>query len=110
MKQTPLFLGLVAVGLIALLAAQGPQAQPPPPQPPVPIDPSAQPGDTEPGVEPQTRGPVHEAFAQPETADPQPSPIVPKRPPDGIDEMPPEEQPEGANVGWIPGYWAWEDD
>ena len=25
-----------------------------------------------------------------------------------IDEVPPEYKPEGENVQWIPGYWAWD--
>jgi hypothetical protein len=63
-----------------------------------------------PGVEPLTRGPIHEAFAQPEESGPKPSPIVPKQPPAPIDEVPPDQQPAGDNVQWIPGYWAWDDE
>lgn len=33
-----------------------------------------------------------------------------KPPPEPIEEMPPEEKPEGENVTWIPGYWAWDDE
>ncbi len=62
------------------------------------------------GVEPLARGPVHEAFAEPQTANPIPSPIVPKRPPDPVEEVPPDVKPEGNNVIWLPGYWAWEQD
>src|SRR5262249_3547820 len=25
-------------------------------------------------------------------------------------EQPPDQKPEGENVGWIPGYWAWDDE
>jgi hypothetical protein len=35
---------------------------------------------------------------------------VPKAPPPPVEEAPPEEKPEGDNVSWIPGYWAWDDD
>jgi hypothetical protein len=56
------------------------------------------------------RGPVHEAFAEPVTDRPRPSPIVPKKPPDPIEEVPPDQKPEGSNVLWIPGYWAWDDE
>ncbi len=42
--------------------------------------------------------------------DPQPGPIVQKQPPDPIKEIPPAQQPEGDNIVWIPGYWAWDDD
>ena len=60
------------------------------------------------GVEVQARGPIHEAIATP-TAEPKPTYGVPKKPPENIEEMPPEEKPEGDAV-WIGGYWAWDDD
>jgi hypothetical protein len=60
------------------------------------------------GVEVLARGPVHEAFATP-TADPVPTKPVPKRPPKPLEEMPPDQKPEG-DVAWISGYWAWDDD
>jgi hypothetical protein len=70
--------------------------------------------DTQPatpqGVDVLGRGPVHEAFAEPDTANPRPTPIVPKKPPDPIEEVPPDQKPEGDNVQWIPGYFAWDDD
>ena len=62
------------------------------------------------GVEVLTRGPVHEAFAQAVTFDPQPGIVVPKAPPAPIEEMPPAQKPEGDNVVWIPGYWDWDDE
>ena len=62
------------------------------------------------GVDVLTRGPVHEAFAVTVTFDPQPGIVVPKATPAAIDELPPDHRPEGANVEWIPGYWAWDDD
>jgi hypothetical protein len=60
------------------------------------------------GVEVLTRGPVHEAFATP-TTEPVPTTPVTKAPPKPLEEMPPEQKPEGAVV-WIGGYWAWDDD
>ncbi|MCI0682306.1 MAG: hypothetical protein L0Y71_09395 [Gemmataceae bacterium] len=60
------------------------------------------------GVEVQARGPIHEAFATP-TAEAKPTYGVPKKPPEPIEEMPPDEKPEG-DVVWIGGYWAWDDD
>jgi hypothetical protein len=60
------------------------------------------------GVEVMARGPVHEAFASPAT-EPATSPLVAKKPPANIEEMPPEEKPEG-DVVWIAGYWSWDDD
>jgi hypothetical protein len=62
------------------------------------------------GAQELTRGPVHEAFAGIVTFNPEPGVSVPKAPPDAIEEMPPEERPEGDNVTWIPGYWAWDDE
>ncbi|WP_442509273.1 hypothetical protein SH528x_000839 [Novipirellula sp. SH528] len=62
------------------------------------------------GVEYLTRGPLHEAFAEPYDANPEPSPVVQKQPPEPIDELPPEYRPDGKNVTWIPGYWSWDDE
>src|SRR4051794_19625437 len=61
------------------------------------------------GMQVLTQGPVHEAFAEPVVYDPQPTPEIPKQPPAPIEETPPEQKPEGDNVQWIPGYWAWDD-
>jgi hypothetical protein len=73
---------------------------------------AAQPGpaDAEAGVQVLTRGPVHEAFAETVTFDPEPGIVVPKTPPAAIEELPPDQKPEGANVAWIPGYWGWDDE
>jgi hypothetical protein len=61
-------------------------------------------------VEVLTRGPVHEAFAETITFDPQPGIVAPKAPPAAIEEVPPLQRPEGKNVTWIPGYWGWDDE
>lgn len=61
-------------------------------------------------VEILTRGPVHEAFAETVVFDPEPGLVVPKMPPEAIDELPPDHQPSGDSMSWIPGYWAWDDD
>ncbi len=73
---------------------------------------AAQPGpaDAAGGVQVLTRGPVHEAFAETVTFDPEPGIVVPKAPPAAIEELPPDQRPEGANVAWIPGYWGWDDE
>jgi hypothetical protein len=60
------------------------------------------------GIIVQTRGPLHEAFAQPIDQNPTPTTVVPKAPPPPVPELPPGEKPEGANVQWIPGYWGWD--
>jgi hypothetical protein len=70
---------------------------------------AAQTGDED-GVQVLTRGPVHEAFAETVTFDPEPGIVVTKAPPETIEELPPEQRPAGANVDWIPGYWAWDDE
>ena len=66
--------------------------------------------EAEDGVEVLTRGPVHEAFAETISFDPQPGVVVDKPAPEAIEELPPQQKPEGANVDWIPGYWAWDDE
>src|SRR5688572_13896529 len=60
------------------------------------------------GLEVQTRGPVHEAYAQPNDFKPLPGEVVAKEPPPAVPEQPPEFRPEGNNIEWIPGYWAWD--
>src|SRR5512145_2476188 len=95
--QSCLVTGLVALGSdLGLDKAWGAQ----PGQPPVAVE----------GVQVLTRGPVHEAFAETVTFDPEPGIVVPKAPPAAIEELPPDQKPEGAHVAWIPGYWAWDDE
>jgi hypothetical protein len=62
------------------------------------------------GTEVQARGPVHEAYASPSDPQPEASPIVNKEPPEPVEEQAPEQKPEGDNVVWISGYWAWDDE
>lgn len=57
-----------------------------------------------------TRGPLHEAFATPYQSEGEPLPVLAKQPPEAINELPPAYQPDGKNVVWIPGYWAWDDE
>jgi len=66
--------------------------------------------DGEQGVQVLTRGPVHEAFAETVTFDPEPGIVVTMAPPNPIEEVPPDQRPEGVNVTWIPGYTAWDDE
>lgn len=58
----------------------------------------------------QTRGPVHEAFADLATFDPAPDAETAREPPAAVEEWPPEERPAGENAQWIAGYWAWDDE
>ena len=55
------------------------------------------------------RGPLHEAFAEPVTFNPEPGLVVPKAPPEPVPEMPPEIKPDSSAV-WFSGYWAWDDE
>src|SRR5207237_10894809 len=57
-----------------------------------------------------TRGMVHEAFAQPFELQSEPGPVVPKEPPPPVPKLPPAQRPEGDNVQFLPGYWAWDAD
>lgn len=88
-------LTLVALGVaLAQLAA----AQAPPLTQPTTPD----------GVEVLARGPIHEAFAS-LTAEAVPSKGVPKQPPAPLEELAPDDKPEGDSV-WIGGYWHWDDE
>lgn len=62
------------------------------------------------GIEVLARGPVHEAYAEPSEREPKPSPVIPKEPPKAIEELPPDQKPQGDNVQWMPGYWSWDDE
>ena len=55
-----------------------------------------------------TRGPVHEAFADLTQSADLPDEVISRSPPDPIEELPPDQKPEGDNVTWIPGYWSWD--
>lgn len=66
--------------------------------------------DADDGQEVLTRGPIHEAFAKPGSSE-EPSDVEVKRqPPEPIEEMPPDQKPDGDNVVWISGYWSFDDD
>ena len=67
-------------------------------------------GGDEAGMQVLTRGPVHEAFAKASMTGATAGIIVSKAPPDPVNEIPPDQRPEGGNVAWIPGYWSWDDD
>jgi hypothetical protein len=104
---------LVSTGLMTCLALAGGQQDVPPtqvPPAPEPFEAQGQAPADENGVEVQARGPVHEAFAAPVVFDPKPGFVVPKEPPAPIEEVPPDQKPQGKNVQWIGGYWAWDDD
>jgi hypothetical protein len=97
MKKLPLLLTVVPFGLAVWVAAPDPA-------------PARQDQGPPAGVEVLTRGPVHEAYAEPADERPRATPVVPKQPPAPIPEVPPDQRPEGHDVIWIPGYWAWDDE
>lgn len=69
----------------------------------------AQPAQEQPEV--MTRGPVHEAYADPVNLEPETKSLAaPKAPPANIKELPPPDKPDGNQYVWVPGYWAWDDD
>ncbi len=57
-----------------------------------------------------SRGPVHEAFAEPVNMQLQTGLVAPQQPPPNIEEIPPAERPQGSQYIWIPGYWSWDAD
>ena len=104
--RRPLF-RLIATCGVAALTAGAAGAQFPAPFGPGP-NAQQQPAQN-PGVEVLARGPVHEAFAA--TAEfPTPGAVVPKLPPDPVEELPPDQRPAGDNVQWINGYWQFDDE
>jgi hypothetical protein len=98
-RYRPLIVGALSLAMLVAVQVFARNADEPPPDP-----------TPQQGVDVQTRGPVHEAYAQPSDARPQPTLVVNKQPPEPINELPPDEKPEGDNVAWIPGYWGWDDD
>src|SRR5687767_8167281 len=78
------------LAIVATSALAQELAPPPPPAPDAPANAD--------NVEVLARGPLHEAFAQPVTFNPEPGPVVTKAPPAPIEELPAEQKPAGDNV------------
>src|SRR5262245_38116732 len=100
----------VVLGLAAFIAADSAAQQdqaPPPPQPSTLQGGQVQPDQD--GGEALTRGAVHEAYAAPVVFNPKPGVVVPKAVPAPIEELPPDQTPEG-DIVWINGYWSWDED
>ncbi|MCH8839651.1 MAG: YXWGXW repeat-containing protein, partial [Planctomycetes bacterium] len=91
--------------LCLAVAATDLYGQPPPAVPAAPPAPAAQ---QLPEPEVLEQGPIHEAFAEPLALQAEAAEIVSRRPPEPIEELPPEYQPEGRNVQWISGYFMWQ--
>ncbi len=90
----------IAVTMLLLALAAGPLYAQSPDQPP------PTPDQEQPEI--LTSGPVHEAFAEPVNLQVQAGLVVPQEPPAQIQEVPPEERPQGDQFVWVPGYWAWD--
>src|SRR6476619_12142 len=82
------------------------------PGPDFPAEAAAQTSGLDPdkGVEVLGHGPIHEAFAQPALPTLEVSVVVDKQPPAPVEELPPDVKPEGDNVVWVPGYWAFDNE
>jgi hypothetical protein len=68
------------------------------------------PADGQPGTQAMTRGPIHEAYAEPVHSGSVQPIMVPGRPPAAINEVTPDIKPAAENALWIDGYWSWSDD
>ena len=90
-------LAVIGLGTLLLIPTPGTTQDPPPAA-----------GGAPDNFEVLARGPVHEAYANPLDYTPEPGPVAAKAPPEPIEELPPDQKPEGDDVEWIPGYWAWE--
>jgi len=79
------------------------------PSAPVPVDPrSAVQSDLQ-GPELLEEGPLHEAYAKPLALEDH-AVVIDRLPPAAVNELPPEQRPEGPNVNWLPGYWFFDSD
>ena len=92
-----IFLATISLGSLRLYAQVSDTDVPP-----------ATPAQEQPEV--LSRGPVHEAFAEPVTMQTQDGLIASQQPPPNIEEVPPAERPQGSQFVWIPGYWSWDAD
>jgi len=57
-----------------------------------------------------TRGPLHEAFAEPLVFGNTPTITISQAPPEPIQEIPAAARPRHSGAMWIPGYWAWDEE
>jgi hypothetical protein len=95
-KQMKIAIVLVITMVLAVGPLYGEATEQPPPTP----------SQEQPEV--LTRGPVHEAFAEPVDLQVQTGLVAPNQPPANIEETPPAERPTGEQFVWVPGYWAWD--
>ncbi|QEG33621.1 YXWGXW repeat-containing protein [Bythopirellula goksoeyrii] len=93
--------GLYLTSLIAFCDQNTASAQAPP---------APAPQNMLPEPEVLDQGPIHEAFAEPLALGQGEAEVVTKQPPAPVQELPPDERPEGQNVEWIPGYFKFDQD
>ena len=114
------FKRLFAMGIISLLSTQNLSAQQffqpgnslaPIPDVNVSIQ-AAPPVEMESNEDFETynRGPLHEAFATPSSDTAVEGIIIKKQPPELVNELIPDERPDGESVVWIPGYWSYDEE
>ena len=94
----------ISLAIVSLVAALGVQHQSVGQEPP-----PSRATEASSGYDELTRGPIHEAFAEQVSLEPQPGIVVPIEPPRPINELPPENRPADPNAQWIGGYWAYSD-
>ncbi len=92
----------------AMVAAIGVVSQDPGTQ--QPVDQQSERRAANDGTEILTRGPIHEAFAVSMVVEAKAGPTAAKAPPAPLEELPPDQKPEGEDVQWISGYWSWDDE
>jgi len=98
------YLGSLLVGVLLVAECASVQAQDAAQPPAVPAE------ELPAGSQVLAGGPVHEAFAKPVSMEAQAPILVPRQPPENLQELPPPERPAGAGIVWVPGYWAWDAD
>ncbi len=104
---------LAAGAYLATSGAYAEEPSSPVPSSPTPNSPTGvpeSPAAAASGTDVMTRGPIHEAFAEPVTSGGVSPLVVPKKPPEPIDEVPPDAKPADETAVWIGGYWAWDDE
>ena len=104
-----LLAGVMAAAFLANTAASADDTTVPPPAADTGV-PNMSGNSHDAGMEVMTRGPIHEAFAQPINSGTVNQLVVPEKPPEAIEEIPPDEKPADESTIWIGGYWAWNDD
>jgi len=110
--RVSILMGMLAVAW-GVTIGMGQDGPPPPPEPGgagAGTMPGVVGGAAGSGMDVLTRGPVHEAFAQPVNTGGAQLLVIPQKPPDPIEEVPPDAKPDDPRAQWLSGYWSWSDD